>query len=244
MIASLPMYMRPETQAAYERYWALIQTQLKDIGLNAPKQLKDVENLEHWQQNDLVFSQTCGMPYRLYLNDDVQLIGTPDYGIMGCPPGFYKSVLIVNSQDDRETIKDYKMGTFAVNAMISQSGYAAPQNMARDLGFQFESIVLSGTHRLSAEMVANGSADIAAIDAVTWRDIKRYDSFATALRIIETTPATPGLPYICALKYDRNDIREVVTTAITELNASDRDILGIKALIDIPQSEYLSIPNP
>ncbi|KAB7615473.1 phosphate/phosphite/phosphonate ABC transporter substrate-binding protein [Amylibacter sp. SFDW26] len=244
MIASLPMYMRPETHAAYERYWSAIRIQLLEIGIEAPQTLSDVETIAHWQQQDMVFSQTCGMPYRLVLKDKVQLVGTPDFDITGCPAGYYKSVLIVNVQDDREKISDYRTSTLAVNAIISQSGFAAPQNMAKELGFKFENITLSGAHRASAQMVAKGDADIAAIDAVTWRDIQRYDRYESSLRIIDTTPATPGLPYICALHFDRNDIRQAVATAIAELTASDRDILGIKALIDIPSADYLSVLNP
>ncbi len=244
MIASLPMYMRPETRDAYNRYWALIQEQLLQIGIHAPNQLSDAEDLQHWLQDDLVFSQTCGMPYRTALKNYVQLVGTPDFGLEGCPAGYYNSVLIVHLQDEREQVTDYKTAHLAVNSKISQSGYAAPQNMAKTLGFEFKNTVLSDAHRISAKMVANGTAEIAAIDAVTWRDIQRYDTFAADLKVIAKTPPTPGLPYICALQFDKNDIRQAVATALPQLSTADQDTIGIKALIDIPTAEYLAVPNP
>jgi len=90
MIASLMMYQRPELEAANNRYWNSIRTNLADAGIDSPKNLsQDAEEFSVWKHPDLVLSQTCGMPYRIWLHDKVELVGTPDFGVEDCPPGYY-----------------------------------------------------------------------------------------------------------------------------------------------------------
>lgn len=244
MIASLPMYIRAENKTAHNRYWQLIRTGLIDSGIDAPQFLENDESLDHWQRDDLVLSQTCGMPYRLFLHDKVQLLGTPDYGLDDCPAGYYNSVFIANANDTRTTLTDFSSAKLAVNSKISQSGFCAPQTEAKKAGFQFETLSLSGTHVASAKMVATGRADIAAIDAFSWRNIERYDSFSDDIKILGRTAPTPGLPYICALGLDIAAVTQAITRAIAALSPDDRERLGIQSLIPIPKADYLAIENP
>jgi hypothetical protein len=104
VIASLPMYDLPDCTAANDRYWELIRDAARDSGVNAPDALTRgmPDLLAHWQRPDLVLSQTCGFPFRAVLQGRVTLIGTPDFGLEGCPPGYYQSVLIVRSGDARD----------------------------------------------------------------------------------------------------------------------------------------------
>ena len=46
--------------------------------------------------------------------------------------------------------------------------------------------------------MADGRADYAAIDALSWVIIQRYDRFAADLVVVGHTPASPALPYITA----------------------------------------------
>lgn len=244
MIASLPMYMRPENKAAHDRYWQLIRANLAQNGIDAPEALSDGEDLKHWRRNDLILSQTCGMPYRLHLHEKVQLVGTPDYGLPDCPAGYYNSLFIVNANDTRTDLADFASATLAVNAMMSQSGFAAAQTAAQEARFQFENLSVSGGHVASANMVATGKADIAAIDAMSWHNMQKYNDFQGLLKVLMKTPATPGLPYICALGFDKNIIAQAVTDAITQLTKKDRDALNMRGLIQIPRADYLAVTTP
>ena len=95
MIASLPMYDRPELRAETDRYWTLIQEELAARGVDAPEALlRDGALMPQWESPDLILSQTCGFPYRARLHGRVALVGTPDFGNEGCAPGYYRSVLI------------------------------------------------------------------------------------------------------------------------------------------------------
>lgn len=246
MIASLPMYARPEVNDAITHFWSLIRQNLNDKGINAPKTLsQNSEGLSTWLDPGLVLSQTCGMPYRNHLHGKVQLVGTPDYDLPDCPPGYYYSAIVVRKNDPRLTLKDYAQAMFAYNMENSQSGFAAPLNHAVAHGISFPDRIVSHGHLKSAEMVANGQADIAAIDAVTWRLIERHEAFVSKLRVLErTTPSTPVLPLITSLTLDADQVYEAVQQAIQALPQAMRDAILLKGIVKIPASDYLSIPNP
>jgi ABC-type phosphate/phosphonate transport system substrate-binding protein len=185
------------------------------------------------------------MPYRNVLHGKVQLVGTPDYGLPDCPPGHYFSAIVVRKNDPRQTLKDYAEATFAYNMESSQSGFAAPLNYAADRGVSFTNRVESHGHVKSANMVANGQADIAAIDAVTWMLIERHDAFSSKLRVLErTTPSTPVLPLITSLTLDVDQVYDAVNQAIQDLPQDMRDAMFLKGIVKIPASDYLKIPNP
>ena len=240
MIASLGMYDRPETAAANDAFWAGINSHL---GYGPERLDRTSAFMDIWQSPDLVFSQTCGMPYRLGLHETVQLVGTPDYGIKGTEAGYYFSALVVR-RDDSDDVTDYKDRTLAYNGPTSQSGWAAPQNHAKGLGFQFEKLFCSGGHAASAAAVADGRADIAALDAVTWRMACEYEDFGAKLKVIETTIPTPGLPYITASGRDADAIFDAVEYTIDGLDSNHRHTLGINGIVRIIPKIYLDVPSP
>ena len=123
-------------------------------------------------------------------------------------------------------------------------GWAAPVLHARALGLRFSRVVRSGGHAASARAVAQGRADIAAIDAASWRLIRRHDGVADRLRVIDATAPTPGLPYVTAAARDPVPIRSALRRAIAALDADTRAVLGLRALIDIPEGAYLRLPVP
>jgi len=245
MIASLMMYRRPELDAAHDRYWALIRSNLAEAGVDSPDTLsQDADEFFVWKHADLTLSQTCGMPYRLWLYREVTLVGTPDFGIDGCPPGYYISPLVVRADDTRSTVDAFRNARFAYNQTHSQSGFAAAYNHLDRHGWWFNELLHTGQHLESARSVAEGRADIASLDAVSWRLMEAYESFATELRVLEWTKPTPGLPLITAKGNDADAIFAAVERAILELTATDRAILGLVGLVRIPAEDYLAIPNP
>lgn len=245
MIASLMMYARPELDAAHGRFWALIRAHLREAGIDSPAQLsQQAAEFDVWQDPQLVLSQTCGMPYRLWLHDQVTLVGTPDYGLDGCPPGYYRSPLVVRGDDHRKDLDDFRDGVFAYNQTFSQSGYGAPYWEAAKSGFWFARRLHTGAHLASAQAVAEGAADIAALDAISWRLMTAFEPFAAKLRVLCWTDPTPGLPLITAQGADAEATFHAVSRAIADLDAQDAAALGIRGLVKIPKADYLAVPNP
>lgn len=245
MIASLGMYDRAETASANDRFWADIALRLRDSGIPAPAKLnRDTPFWETWTAPDLLFSQTCGRPFRLKLHDTTTLIGTPDYGLADCDPGYYRSVFLVRKHDPRSDLSAFRPARFAYNEELSQSGWSAPQCHVTGLGFRFENLWQSGSHLASAKAVANGRVDIAALDAMTWELIKRYEDFSLDLRVLDKTAQSPGLPYITSKKQDPAPITLAVEQAIAALDLADRRTLRLNGLVQIPAADYLAVPNP
>jgi ABC-type phosphate/phosphonate transport system substrate-binding protein len=245
MIASLAMYDRPETRSATDRFWALIRDGLRVRGIAAPDALETANPfMETWTDPELVFSQTCGRPFRLGLHETTQLVGTPDFGLADCPPGYYRSALVVRARDPRTTLQDFGAATFAYNGEDSQSGWSAPLVHAEARGIRFADRMNTGSHVASAKAVARGEADIAGLDAMTWDLIKRYEECASNLRVLDWTVPTPGLPYITAMGQPAERIAEAVAQAIEALDLHDRMLLRLKGLVRIPAETYLAVPNP
>jgi ABC-type phosphate/phosphonate transport system substrate-binding protein len=245
MKASLPMYDLPALRSAHARYWALIRDGLRDAGLDAPTTLTpDGIGAAFWTAPDLVFSQTCGMPYRTALHGKVQIVGTPDYGIEGCPPGFYTSVLVKRREDQRHQLPAFDGARVAVNDYGSQSGFAALATAAKEADIAFTRVMVTGAHAASARAVAVGDADIAAIDAVTWALLCAHEGANRRVDVFARTPPTPGLPYICGLDVDRDKVFDAVLRATAVLPHDDRAALMLKGLVAIPPQAYLAIPTP
>lgn len=245
MIACLPMYERPENADAHDRFWTSIRTNPSLARHALPEALtRNADLWETWSATDLFLSQTCGLPYRTTLHDHVTLLGTADFGVSE-KPGFYNSILVANRTDPRRTLPDFAGALLAVNDPVSQSGWAAPQAHMEALGLPlFDRVLLTGAHRASALAVAEGRAEVAAIDAITWRQIVQWDAFAEGLKVIDETGPTPGLPYIAASGTNAPETAAAMHQAIAELSAEDRARLGgIKDLIAIHPNAYLTLPD-
>lgn len=246
MIASLGMYDFGAAQAANDRLWALIRRGLRGRGFEAPEWLTRGEHAywDAWQSPDLVLSQTCGYPFRARLHGKVTYVGTPDYGVEGCAPGYYRSVFVVRADDPRQMLTDFDGARFAYNEPLSQSGWAAPQTHAARLGLRLPPVLQTGGHRLSAKAVAEGRADIAALDAVTFQLMQGHDPAAARLRVIALTDPTPGLPYITAPGRNPAPIFDAVGEAIAALAPADRTALRLRGFVRLPVADYLAVPNP
>ncbi len=241
MIASLPMYDRPETAAANDRFWDLIRG---NLNIEAPEKLtRGGDMWDHWQSADLLLSQTCGLPYRTRLHGKVKLVGTPVHDL-SCGAGYYYSVVIARKNDARAAFSDFADTVIAVNGWGSQSGWAAPQNFASDHGFAFHKAHISGGHGASAQAVAEGVADIAALDAVSWKMLTLFDDFTRDLKEIAHTPPTPALPYISAMGRDADDLGDAVSAAIDQLAPDDRKALCLKGFTTIHSDDYLAVQTP
>lgn len=241
MIASLPMYDRPETAAANDRLWRGVR---RALGAGPRALTRAGDRWAQWQNPDLILSQTCGYPYRARLHGDVTLVGTPVLDLPDCPPGHYRSVIVARADDPRETPEAFATARFAYNEAMSQSGWAAPQNHARELGFAFEVPLWTGGHAASARAVTEGRADCAALDALSWMLMQRHDAFADRLREVARTPPTPALPYITARHRDPAPLFGALADAIAGLSPDDRRTLGLRGITGIPAAAYLAVPTP
>lgn len=238
MIASLPMYDRAETRAANDRLWSLMREGLADTISDLPSTLtRSADPWDDWRSSGLLFSQTCSMPYRTELWQTLKVVGSP-VSHLDCPDGHYFSVFVKRSGELRMRLEDFAGAVLAVNDMCSQSGWAAAQTELDEAGVTIAQTVETGAHWASAEAVATKLADLAALDAVTWSMIEKWDQCADNLEVLTKTIPTPALPFVTAYPEHGDLLFKTLKSSISELSAADRDALGLYDVIQLPESAY------
>lgn len=244
MHANLPMYDRAETSAAHDALWALIRDGLRARGLAAPEALdRTVGHMEGWARPDLVLSQICNLPWRARFRGRVTLIGASDYGLPEAEPGEYYSLFVVRAGDPAQRLADCANHRFAYNEALSNSGWGAPVQTAAAQGIALNPAIGTGAHVESLRAVAEGRADLAAIDAVTFRNCRRWEPAAVRLRVIGRTFASPGQSFITRAGEDPLPYRAAISDAIAALAPGDRDALGLKGIVVLPEAAY-DLPLP
>ncbi len=242
-VAALPMYGLPELQDAQHQVWIGMRKALRAYGLQAPDRLSSGRaRMDLWTDPALVLGQTCGLPYALSLTEQVELIGTPDYRLEGCPPGYYQSVILVRLEHRATSLPDLVGARFAVNERSSQSGYAALvmalQPLAGRADFRV-SFSFTGSHAQSLQSVMNGTTDAVCMDAITWRLARRYQGADRELRPIAATVPTPGLPLIAARGQPIERIRAAIAMSFRTMAPSLKAIYGFGDMLPIAPQRYV-----
>ena len=208
-LASLPMYDWPESRDETAATWAQIRAAVAGLpDLSAP----DWAAIDaYWRNPDLVFSQCCWGPLSLGLIDWLKPLAQPDYSaFLGGRGPMYRSALIARAglacpvpDTPCAALPDLRGRRFALNGRDSLSGFLSVQ---ADLGADPCDIaadcVVTGGHRASVVAVAEGRADIAAIDCRSWDLARRFEPAARDLVVVGWTAERPGLPYVTSRATD------------------------------------------
>ncbi|WP_395451035.1 phosphate/phosphite/phosphonate ABC transporter substrate-binding protein [Aminobacter sp. UC22_36] len=170
-----------------------------------------------WRHPQLLFGQTCWGPMETTgLAAQVRVIGQPNYDrIEGGRGELYSSAIVVRRGSvtadhahapdgdapliPLDLIRDKRL---AFNSHDSMSGFIG---ISRDLAAMGEGLrifserIESGGHRASIVSIAEGRADVAAIDCQSWALAQRFEPAARDVVVIGWTAKRKGLPYITGL---------------------------------------------
>ncbi|MBB3543528.1 PhnD/SsuA/transferrin family substrate-binding protein [Rhizobium sp. BK661] len=175
---------------------------------NLPADDLDLKGL--WLHPGLFLAQACWGPLERGVADHVQIVGQPSYeGIEGgCGP-FYSSAIIMRrdgqdilvSPDGIAQIPMSKLRgrRLAFNDLSSMSGLQALLSDLEAMGETIEIFsqrVQTGSHRQSIVAIAEGGADVAAIDCKTLLLAKRFEPAARDVQVVGWTKPRKGLPFI------------------------------------------------
>jgi ABC-type phosphate/phosphonate transport system substrate-binding protein len=234
-IAALPMYDFPPLHAATDEFWSAIAARLRTAGIaDVPSALtRDMGHVETWRDPRLLFGQACQYPLAKSWHEAVRLVALPAYAAPGCEGSRYRSAIIVRAADPARRLADLRGRRCAVNERDSNSGSnllrAAIAPLA-DGGRFFSSVELTGGHLISASSVASDTADVAAIDCVTYAHLERlHPELAARLRILDWTPSSPGLPYVTARATDPITF-SALRSALAEVQ-SDPALAAVRAAL-------------
>ncbi|MCH2075587.1 MAG: hypothetical protein MK180_01715 [Rhodobacteraceae bacterium] len=227
MIATLPMYDQPQLQAANDALWQAIRAALP---FEAPEALTRGDDLMAlWTDPELLLGHTCGLIMVRPLHARVHYVASPDFGIEGCPAGYYSSALVHRTGE-----APTEGARLAYNEPNSQSGFGAAQ------GFGFVPTLETGAHALSLEAVAQGQADVALIDRHTLRIV----GVPEGLSVGGKTPPTPGTPFVTAREEWVAPLRAALPLAFEALEETHRNALGLTGVYVLDVADYHAVPQP
>jgi ABC-type phosphate/phosphonate transport system substrate-binding protein len=249
-IAVLPMYDFPWTDKANDALWAAMAARLDEAGVEAPKALTRGPDLEaQWRNPRLVFGQTCGYPFMTALKDEVGLIAAPCYAFPGCDEASHRSFLIRRAGDSRRALVEFRGATAGINAHDSNTG----MNLFRATLAPFaggapflRAIVVTGSHEASLAAVAEGRADLAAIDCVSYGLLERgRPDLIERVAVVAESPRSPSLPFIAAASIGAQAtaaVREALFSALADPNLAEaRTALGLMGARLVATSDYARV---
>jgi len=232
LLASLPMYDWPERRAEADARWTTLRDALRAEDFDAPDQpVREVDLQALWLSPDLLIAEACTYPLSTVLAGHVRYVATPVHDVPGCGAGTYRSVIVRNGGDGhaappetdgaaltRETLS----GRMAANEPISMSGYVAPLRDSGADGLTLpgkDEILWTGSHRQSIRAVADGKADFAAIDCVTWAIALEHEPAARELHVAGWTARRPGLPLITSRAMDDDAVARIRRAVLATMQA-------------------------
>jgi ABC-type phosphate/phosphonate transport system substrate-binding protein len=242
------MYDWPEVRPHTDRLWQALRAALRANGFpGAPDELeRNIPVHDQWRLPDLLLSQTCGYPLTHGFDDDLTVLAAPVYAVDGCSGADYSSFIVVHKDSRFTAPADLRAARAAYNTDDSLSGHLALRSVFAphaDAGRFFGEVIRSGGHAVSMEMVADGRADVAAIDCVSYALCLRHrPKVARRLRRIATSPSAPALPYVTSKRRTPAEVsrlKRVLADVFSDTRLSEtRTSLFIEGLEFVTRQTY------
>lgn len=239
MVASLAMYPFEPFRDATNSLWCAIR---QHLGWGPSALEWEVMTPVVWRHPSLLLAQTCGWPLVTRLADEVAVVGTFDHDVPGAGGGRYQSALVSPHPVTLDELRARPDVVAAVNATDSLSGWISLQNA---WGGRPPSIILSGSHMESVRALAEGRADVASVDSVTWALISSLEpQLVSGLSVVGSGPLVPCLPVVVPLRYESHVdvLRAAFTAAVADPAAADAcAALRIRGFVPFELADYLPL---
>ncbi|HEX7848732.1 MAG TPA: PhnD/SsuA/transferrin family substrate-binding protein [Sphingomonas sp.] len=241
LIASLGMYDHPRQYDANDAIWAALSAALRACGIDAPLALDRSRPIDQvWRDPNLLFGQACGYPLVSEPDLALRVIGIPVYDVPDCDVGQHLSYIVTRRDDSAPALINYLGRRAAINSRRSNTGFnlfrATVAGLAQGRPF-FGEVVETGSHRASVSALIWGDADVAAIDAVTFAALRRYEpEVMVGLRVLARTPSSPAPPFVTSLATDR--------ATVAALRAALADVVADPSLAQARDALFLADIRP
>ena len=151
------------------------------------------------------------------------LIAAPEYLFLGCEGASHRSFIVRRASDSRNSRSEFRGATAALNAHDSNTGMNLFRAMIAPLAGGarfFSSVVVTGSHEASVAAVAEGQADLASIDCVSFALLRHgRPELLERVAIVDETPLLPCLPFIASARFASSTIeavREALLAAVAD----------------------------
>jgi hypothetical protein len=228
--AALPWYDFPSTQRVLDAVWQETMSQLRAAGvkhnLGALDHTTPHRQLLEYPQ--LALSQCCGLDLCRSYTDNVVPFAVPVISALPVAAGQYFSYIVSRSGADLERPR------VVINDCSSHSGHTAlrlwlvANKIANYTTFE------SGSHAESIAALNSGRADVAAIDALTWRFLAPEN-----LHILDTSEPVLAPPFIMGRKSNLPVVE--LTAALHKAFQRHGEPLGITGVLPVSRRDYDSL---
>jgi ABC-type phosphate/phosphonate transport system substrate-binding protein len=242
------MYDFPGTAPALDRLWRHIAGTLRRADIpDVPDSLtRDRPLGVIWRDPGLLLGETCGYPLRTALRDIVRVVATPVRTTPGTDGAWHRSFIVVAVGTAFASLADLRGSRLALNGEDSNSGMnLLRRTLAPIAGGKpfFKSVTVTGAHAVSLAAVATGTADVAAIDCVSfWFLARKSPDLAGRVRVLAETAQSPGLPLITRQSADDAEmpiLRDALQAAAVDPDMADvLARLGIRGFTVLPDDAY------
>ena len=245
---TLPMYDLPEVAAATAHLREALASFLTAAGWEAAAEataFRDHDELEaHWLDERVALTQACGLPVQEALAGKVTVLGTFLWRDVTDRCGRYRSAIVVRADDPAGGIDELARPRPAVNDGTSLSGWAslgAALATARATG-PLPAALVTGAHTASLAAVADGRADVAAIDAVTLSLLRRHRPDAVRrVRVLAQGPVITATPLVTRASplISPRALRSAIVACLHQPElAPALDALGITGFVSVSAKQY------
>lgn len=226
LVADLPWYDHPPCSGALDAFWAALRDVLSAAGVeDLPETLaRGRQPRLLWSEPGLILSQCCGPDLDSDAGRDLEVIARPAFADLDCGPGDYFSHIVGRLPMDCPP-------RLVVNATTSRSGCGALLEWLAVRGIEPGPMVVSGAHGASIDQLRRGEADLAAIDAHSWRWLD-----TAGLRRIGRSAAAPAPPWVC---HGDCPVPVALTRRALEHAVATRGAdIGIVGFVDADRAHY------
>lgn len=186
------MYSIGGVRRGYQRMWGAIARECPDL----PRTLTWPDDVHAtWTDDDVVVKQCCGWPLVTALGSTVRVVGAFEHDVPGSSGYRYRSVIVSTRAASPDDVSSSRM---AVNSADSLSGWVSLVVWSgRPAGSLWSQAVESGSHVASLQLLREGVAELASIDAVTFEHVRRHwPVLLSGLEVVGEGPLVPSLPLV------------------------------------------------
>lgn len=237
LTAMLSWYDWPEVHAATDLLYQTFRGELppKLAARFAPHVDRKTAAVDHWQSHACGLAQACNVnvahdyaavlaPVAAPVFDRARLSALLDAPLTFAP-GQYQSAVVTAVDRPREVLAGAHL---AANAPNSYSGFwsllgeVEREAAAATIDTHFGAITFTGSHRQSAAMVADGEADIAAIDVVCLSLLRRHSpAIFSRLQVQRWTAPALAPPFVTARSRPEEERNAIAAALISALKAPE-----------------------
>lgn len=197
----------------------------------------------------LLFGHTCGYPLMKHLQDAVTPFCVPVFKVAGVSGNLYSSRIIVAADSEIDSLADCGNRIAAINGSDSNSGMNVLRHAIAKLDPAtpfFASTINSGGHLHSLTAVAEGRADVAAIDCVSFQLIEdRWPELTARVRSIGDSVKTCGLPLVLPnsnlASTSTGDILTTLNEALNQIDPRVKQRLRLSHFESVSLDDYQGI---